>query len=184
MSEPAFRCPCATSSAPSCRAIAGSKCCAASPSTCGRARSSPWSASRAAASRPCCISRACWNGRTAATSSSTASRPALPATASARRCAGAVPGLRLPVPPSAARVLGAGERDAAADAERPVAQRGARCGPAELLAWSARGARRAPAGAAVRRRAAARGDRPRRRQCAARAAGRRADRQPRRVDGR
>ena len=56
-------------------------------STCGRARSSPWSASRAAASRPCCISPACWSGRTRATSSSMASRPARRATASARPCA-------------------------------------------------------------------------------------------------
>ena len=148
----------------------------------GRARSWPWSASRAAASRPCCTSPACSSGRTAARSWSTASRPARLGDARAHGAAPAVPGLRLPVPSPAAGVLGAGERDAAADAERPVAQRGA---PARRRAAGhgrPEGARRPPAGPAVGRRAAARRHRPRRRQCAARAAGRRADRQSRLVD--
>ena len=65
-------------------------------------------------------------------------------------------GLRLPVPPAAARVLGAGERRHAADdpRRRPSAQ--ARRGRKQLLEHAgARRAPRPPAGAALGRRAAA-----------------------------
>ena len=90
--------------------------------------------------------------------------------------------LRLPVPSSAARILRAGERDAAADDPRPDAARRPRKRATELLSYL--GLARAahpPAGGAFRRRAAARRDRARGRQCAAHSAGRRADRQSRRA---
>ena len=88
--------------------------------------------------------------------------------------------LRLPVASSAAGILRARERDAAADDPRPVARRGARSARSELLGYLGLGERlHAPAGGAVRRRAAARRDRARGRQRAAHSAGRRADRQSR-----
>ena len=88
-------------------------------------------------------------------------------------------GLHLPVPPAAARVLRARERGDPADDPRHVlggrgAARQRAVGPARP-----RRAARSPTGAALGRRAAAHGDRPRARQPAQDPAGRRADRQPR-----
>ena len=88
--------------------------------------------------------------------------------------------LRLPVPPSAAGVLGGRERDAAADDPRPVAQGGAQARASSCSSYLGLKERlEHRPGGAVRRRAAARRDRARGRQCAAHPAGRRADRQSR-----
>ena len=90
-------------------------------------------------------------------------------------------GLRLPVPPAAAGVHGAGERaDAADDPRRRRA--GARRSAGEAAAracWASAERLDHRPGAALGRRAAAHGHRPRARQCAQAPAGGRADRQPR-----
>ena len=84
--------------------------------------------------------------------------------ASARACA-ARPRLRLSVPSSAAGILGAGERHAAADDRRRAREGAARARALELLGQvGLAAARRASPGAALGRRAAARRHRPRARQ--------------------
>ena len=87
--------------------------------------------------------------------------------------------LRLPVPSPAAGVLGGRERHAAADDPRAGAQGSEDPRDRAFELPRAEGTARAPAGAALRRRAAARRDRARGRQRAAHPAGRRADRQSR-----
>ena len=156
------------------------RCCAASTSASRPANWWRWSGRPAPASRRCCTSPACSSVRTGARSISTA-RPAAPLDDD--RAHGDPPHrhrLRLPVPSPAAGVLGAGERDPAADDRR-------RSRPRTEDAREPRAARpprsrrpaASPAGSALRRRAAAGGDRPRAGQCAADRAGRRADRQSR-----
>ena len=139
-----------------------------------------WSRRRAPASRRCCTSPACSSIPTrgevyidGVATSTLSRRRAHPHPAHRDR-------LRLPVPPPAAGVLGARERDAAADDPRPVAQARRAQRAAELLAYLGLKERLdPPAGRTVRRRAAARRDRARGRQRAAHPARRRADRQPR-----
>ena len=93
--------------------------------------------------------------------------------------------LCLPVPSSAAGVLGARKRHAAADDRRRAARRRPRARPQMLLDRVGLGrAPRPPPGAAVGRRAAARRDRARAGQRPENPAGRRADRQPRPRDRR
>ena len=78
----------------------------------GRAR-------RAPASRRCCTSPGCSRRRTAAGSSSTARDCSRHGRRRAHARAPRADGLRLPVPPAAAGVLGAGERGHPADDPRP-----------------------------------------------------------------
>ena len=88
-------------------------------------------------------------------------------------------GLCLPVPPSAAGVLGARKRHAAADDRRHAARPGAREGDRVAGRGRSRFQGRASAGTALGGRAAARRDRPRARQRPEASARRRADRQSR-----
>ena len=146
----------------------------------GRGSRWRWSRRRAPANRRCCISPACWSIPTAARSISTATPTSTLSDAERTRIRRTEIGFVYQVAPPAAGVLRARERDAAADDPRPVARGGAARAPTELLSYLGLKERAdAPAGGTVRRRAAARRDRARGRQCAAHPAGRRADRQSR-----
>ena len=139
----------------------------------------PWWRRRAPANRRSSTSPACSSTRTPARCSCSARPTGKLSDHGAHEAPPAAHRLRLPVPPSAAGVHGAGKRhDAAADPRHRARRGGAAVRPAARL-HAGQAARGPPADGAFRRRAAARRHRARGGQRPAAAAGRRADRQPR-----
>ena len=121
---PAPYCSSGTFTAPSGRATARSASSRAPARTSIRARPWRWSGRRAPASRRCCTSPACSRRRTPAASIVNGQDCSQLERQRAHARAPRGDGLRLPVPPAAAGVLGAGERGHPAD--DPRARRGRR----------------------------------------------------------